>query len=194
MALRRGFKTEANSIAREIRDELGLGSIAPLDPWKLATHLDIPVIALSSMRTLAPTAYRHFSLINPSEFSAVTVFRGTRRLIVHNDSHSKGRQATDISHEISHGLLMHPAKPALDHTGCRNWDKDLEDEANWLAYALLISDEAALHIVRNRISEEQAMMIYGVSRPVLTMRIAVTGAHTRVARARRYYASRRSTN
>ena len=41
-ALRRGFKTEANDIAREIRQELGLGLADPLDPWVLAAQLEIP--------------------------------------------------------------------------------------------------------------------------------------------------------
>ena len=34
--MRRGFKTQANQIAREVRGELGLGPTDPLDPWKLA--------------------------------------------------------------------------------------------------------------------------------------------------------------
>src|SRR5579859_3730759 len=42
--MRRGFKKEANEIALEIRAELGLGPRAPLDPWKLAQHLLIPLI------------------------------------------------------------------------------------------------------------------------------------------------------
>jgi hypothetical protein len=42
--LRRGFKTEANDIAREIRGELGLRDVEPLDPWKLAAALEVRVI------------------------------------------------------------------------------------------------------------------------------------------------------
>jgi Zn-dependent peptidase ImmA (M78 family) len=187
MALRRGFKTEANTIAREIRAELALASIAPLDPWKLAKHLDIPVVGLSSFRTLAPSVVRQFAMVDPSEFSALTVFRGTRRLIVHNDFHTKGRQANDVAHELAHALLLHPPTPALDDKGCRNWNKDLEDEATWLSAALLISEEAALYIVRQELSTAVATETYGVSRKVLVMRIGVTGARQRVARAQRYY-------
>ena len=40
-------------------------------------------------------------------FSGVTVFRGPRRTIVFNDAHAPGRQANDIGHELSHGLLLH---------------------------------------------------------------------------------------
>jgi hypothetical protein len=37
LELRRGFKSEANDIAREIRGELGLKLVDPLDPWRLAS-------------------------------------------------------------------------------------------------------------------------------------------------------------
>lgn len=49
MAFRRGFKTEANSIATEIRAEIGLQALEALDPWGLARHLAIPVIPLSEL-------------------------------------------------------------------------------------------------------------------------------------------------
>lgn len=183
MALRRGFKTEANSIAREIRRELKLHPVAPLDAWALAEHLDIPVLTLSSMSDAAPFAAAHFSNAGSSEFSAVTVFRGTRRVIIHNDSHSKGRQSSNLAHELSHGLLLHPPTPAMNDCGCRDWNQDLEDEAEWLSGALLISEEAALHIARHGLSCEEAAAVYGVSERMVQWRLNVTGARRRVERA-----------
>src|SRR5258708_39946392 len=76
VALRRGFKTEANEIALEVRSELGLRPIDRLDAWALARHLDIPVHPLSALRQRAPAALRHFSEVHPAVFSAVTVFNG----------------------------------------------------------------------------------------------------------------------
>ena len=58
--MRRGFKTEANAIAREVRAELSLSSTAPLDVWQLAEHLDIPLIPLSGFHEAAPHAARLF--------------------------------------------------------------------------------------------------------------------------------------
>ena len=50
----------------------------------------------------------------------MTVFDGLRRIIAYNDAHSKARQNSDLSHELSHGLLLHESTPALDMTtGCR---------------------------------------------------------------------------
>ena len=96
--MRRGFKTEANAIAREVvRAELSLSSTAPLDVWRLAEHLDIPVIPLSGFHEAAPHAARLFLNGGEETFSGVTVWdRGSNRTIVFNDAHVAGRQASDI--------------------------------------------------------------------------------------------------
>ena len=133
MRLRWGFKSEANALAREVRRELGLRPTDRLDPFQLAEHLAITVIALSALRSEAPGMVKHFSRMDLPAFSAITVFEGTTRVIVHNDFHSPGRQASNVAHELSHGLLLHPPKPALNSSGCRDWDEDKEHEANWLA-------------------------------------------------------------
>jgi Zn-dependent peptidase ImmA (M78 family) len=116
--------------------------------------------------------------------SAVTVFAGTRRAIVHNDRHSLGRQASDLAHELAHGLLLHPPTPARDDRGCQYWNKEIEEEANWLAGCILIPEDAALWIVREGISTEEAATHFSVSTKMVTFRVNVTGARTRVARAR----------
>lgn len=182
--MRRGFKTEANDIAREIRQELGLRAIDPLDPWKLADYLAIRLLRLRALHQDAPGPVQLFTKIDLETFSAVTVFDGSARMIVHNDAHSRGRQASDIAHELAHALLFHPPCPALDHRGCRNWDKELEDEATWLAGALLISEEAALMIARSGMSLEVAATKYGVTTHMVRFRLNVTGARKRVSLAR----------
>jgi Zn-dependent peptidase ImmA (M78 family) len=182
VAFRHGFKSEANAIAREVREELGLRMLDGLDPWLLADHLAIPVIGLSEMDSEVPAAVQHLGRIEPEAFSAVTVFRGTRRLIVHNDFHSSGRQASDVTHELAHGLLLHDPTPALDDRGCRFWNQNIEDEAAWLAGALLITEDAALWIARGGATLAGAAEDFGVSRQMVQYRLNVTGARKRVAR------------
>jgi Zn-dependent peptidase ImmA (M78 family) len=183
---RRGFKTEANSIATEVRGELGLAALDALDPWALAANLGIPVWSLSSLGEDAKAAIHHLRDIDQGAFSAVTVFSGTKRTIVHNDGHVRGRQVSDVAHELSHGLLQHPPTPALDDRGCRDWKEDIENEAEWLAGALLITEDAALWIARGHASEDEAAARFGVTRRMVRYRVNVTGARTRVARARKF--------
>ena len=140
---------------------------------------------MTDFRRDAPAVVRHFTRVNRGEFSGVTVFRGPTRLIVYNDSHSDGRQASNLAHELAHALLQHPPGTALDGSGCRDWDQELEEEANWLAGALLVSDEASFAIIRDGMSIEDAARRYGVSPKMMQFRLNVSGARTRVHRARR---------
>jgi len=189
--VRRGFKKEAKWIARQVRDDLGLSLTDPLDPWRLAELLDIPVLRLSDFQESAEGAYHYFRERGRSVFSAVTVFCGNRRLIVHNDSHSPGRQASNVCHELAHGLLLHAPTPILDDKGCRYWSKEIEEEANWLSGVLLVPDEAAIAVVKGGIDLARAAALYGVSVKMMTFRINVSGARKRVRRFSR--TSRQST-
>jgi len=194
MKLRWGFKSEANTIARDVRRELGLGVADRLDPWQLATHLDNPVVNLSSMKVEVEDAVMQFTRKDREAFSAVTVFHGYKRLIVVNDVHSHGRQASNIAHELAHSLLWHAPAPAFDGTDMREWNAEQEEEAQWLAGALLISEEAALSIVRRKFSLEDAAQRYGASIDMVRGRINVTGARKRVELAVHHRSVSRPTN
>ena len=186
MGYRRGFKSEANTIAREIREELGLTMLDALNPWILADHLDVPVTPLSDFGADAPNAVHYVQNVEVEVFSAVTVFDGPRRNIVHNDAHSLGRQASNLTHELGHALLLHDPTPALDGRGCRLWNQNIEDEAQWLAGALLVTEEAALWIARGGITLPAAAAHLGVSRSMISYRLNVTGARKQVIQARRF--------
>ena len=187
-----GFKSDANRIARELREELGLQSASPLDPWALAEHLGIPVVPLSEFRAAAPKAVERLMRGARSVFSAVTVFDGLKRLIVVNDSHSRERQASSLAHELAHSLLMHEQTAAFDEPGVRRWDATQEAEADWLAGALLVSDEAAVAIARQGLRVWEAARLYGVSVEMMRFRLNVSGAKKRVERAARWNRPRSS--
>ena len=106
-------------------------------------------------------------------------------IIVHNDSHDPRRQRGNLAHELAHLLLGHPFTYPIDPSGCRNVDRDIEDDASWLGPTILVSNEAALHIVRQGFDEDTACEMYGVSLPLLRMRINGSGA--RIRHRRSYY-------
>lgn len=189
MTLRRGFKSVAESIAREIRGELLLASASPLNVFDLAEHLAIPILPMSELAAAIPDSVEYFNEKAKSTFSAATIFLGTVRIIIHNDSHSLGRQASNIAHELAHALLLHPPAPALDDKKNRTWNSRIEEEANWLSGTLLIPEEAALFIVRNRWSDSCAALEYGVSKEMIRYRVRVTGARLRIQRSNAIKAS-----
>ncbi|MCY3922121.1 MAG: ImmA/IrrE family metallo-endopeptidase [Chloroflexi bacterium] len=161
--------------------------------WHLAEHLGIAVVPLSDLSREAPEAVSYFGSRGKSVFSGVTVFEGTRRMIVFNDAHAAGRQASNIAHELSHGLLHHPRAPAMDGLGCRFWNRELEDEANWLSGALLVPEEATLLIVQRDWCVKEAAAKDGVTPTMIRFRINVTGARVRVQRSQARYAGFRGS-
>jgi hypothetical protein len=183
MSLRRGFKADANRLSLRLRRSLGLTPESPIDLNLIARRLDLVIAPLSSFADVHPDLVHHLMRIDPGSFSAATLPCGqNRRVLVHNDHHSRERQRSDIAHEIAHLLLGHPFTLPIDTSGCRNIDRDIEDEAAWLGAVILISDPAAIHIVRNAMDTETACRVYGVSAPLLQMRINASGARIRVAR------------
>lgn len=184
MALRRGFKTEANSLAGEVRWEPGPQRVRPARSVRADRASRHPRRGLSTVRPVAPAAVDHFLRVEPDAFSATTVFAGARRSIVFNDQYAIGRQNSSIVHEAWHGLLFHEPCQAMDDLGCRRWDADIEDEAMWLASVLLVPEDAALAVARGRWdSEPAAAEHFGVSTALRALRPNMTGARRRVARA-----------
>lgn len=175
MQFRRGFKTEANELARLVRSDLTLPANAPLDPFALAADLGIPIFGCHQFQITE-------AIILANQFSAVTVFDGSRCFIVHNDAHAHVRQNSNVAHELAHVLLRHTPMPGFDESGARYFSREMENEAEWLGPALLVSEEAALGIARRKLTLDTASAEYAVSRDLMQFRLNVVGAYRRVAR------------
>jgi Zn-dependent peptidase ImmA (M78 family) len=184
--VRRGFKSHAERIAAETRAELRLDCTQRLVPARLADHLEIPVFTMSeAAKQVQRTSFvRYFSQIDTDSFSAVTVFRGYRRLIVHNENHHPHRQASNLAHELSHTLLEHEPSPVSKANGERYWDSEMEEEATWLAGALLIPRDGALTMARSGGTIETIAAHYGTSETLCRWRIRQCGVDKQVERWR----------
>lgn len=183
MSLRRGFKANANRISLRLRRSFGLRPEAPIDLALIAARLNIRIVPLTEFADEYPAAVKQLTVIDSGAFSAATLPVGGRRIIIHNDTHDSGRQSNSIAHEIAHVLLGHRFTLPIDASGCRNGDRDLEEQANWLGPTILISNEAAIHIVRIGMDTGTACKLYKVSPVLLRMRINASGAAIRVRRA-----------
>lgn len=173
MTFRRGFKAEANRISLRVREQVGLGPLDAIEPSEVCAHFEIELFRLTELDCDTSPFLR----ASRSCFSAVTVPRGSRTAIVHNDSHHPYRQRSNICHELAHCFLGHRCTPPLTESGERARDGSVEAEANFLAGVLLIPNEAAIHIVRQNLISA-AQRIYGVSRAMLDYRLRVSGAYT----------------
>lgn len=181
MALRHGFKAEANAWSRDLRGELGLSAESPICTRRLCAHLELPLLDLSEVEANPADLGYFLTGDGRRTFSAVTLRVDGERWIIHNDAHDEGRQAANIAHEIAHALLGHPIPVFFGEPGPLPHNEVHEEEAKWLGPALLISDEAALFIASSGMSVSQAAIFYGASEQVVQMRINVCGARKRVA-------------
>jgi Zn-dependent peptidase ImmA (M78 family) len=180
MKFERGFKAYANRIALEVREDLNLHSTSPLCPWSLADSLSIPVLPLSSFAREGDSELAgHVDYLanrQPKVFSAITVFEGTRRLIVHNDAHATVRQRSNLAHELAHALLIHPPHPPFCVNGQRVFDSQLEAEAGWLGPVLLVTNEGAHWTTNENLPDAEAARHFGVSMDLIRFRLRMSGA------------------
>ena len=184
MALAPGFKSKANRIAVGLRHQLGLPPQSPMDVRSLAAHLGISVVTLSTFSQWCAEQVAQLTRHDAGGFSASLIsFGDGRRMIIVNDEHSPARQNSDIAHEIGHTLLAHTLEVLSSMMGCRDFDPDLEDEANHLGGYLLVPNQAAWRIVNSGMGHELAQTTYGVSRQMLDWRLNMSGARQRLQRS-----------
>jgi len=177
----RGFKTWCEQYALSTRKELGLSQHEKLDPYSLAERLNTKVWNVEEVPGLSAGSQSLLTGRGGSMWSGVTLVRGEKRLIILNSSHSAGRQSNDLMHELSHIALGHSAA-ALEFSEegtalRRNYDKQQELEADWLAGCLLLPRPALVKIKRLGLDLAEAAMSYGVSRKMLNYRLAITGVN-----------------
>ena len=187
--MERGFKSRCENIALGVRRELGLARVAALSPQGLAEYLEIPVINLPDVPGISPSDVRQLLEVDPDAWSAITVSNAGREAIIINSSHRGGRPATDIMHEIAHLLLGHEPSTMFyvgdGDIALRGYDQGNEEEAGWLAGALLLPRETLVHIKRVRLTNAEACKKFGVSQELLSYRLNVTGVNAQFRRNRR---------
>ena len=181
MAFAHGFKSKANRIALAVREKMSLRPSSPIDPVEICRLYEFELFTLSKV----PCDCQAFLGEQAPAFSAMTISRGIRTLIVHNDSHHPNRQRSNICHEIAHRFLGHKDAPPLNDEGQRMHDGGIEAEANFLAGTLLIPNEAAIRIAISQMDPLAAQRHYGVSADMLEFRLRMSGAHKMARRSRR---------
>ena len=197
MSLQRGFKAWCENVALQVRRDLTLIPTAALDPRLLASHLEIEVRTPYDIPGLDRACLRRLVKEDPESWSAVTLSSGEKDLVLLNPVHSRGRQASDLMHELAHILLGHdPARVDVAEDGSLvlfTYDKDQEDEANWLAACLLLPRTALLEIRRAGEDLRTAAKEYGVSQVMLQYRLNVTGVEHQVRQGSRRVAQPRQS-
>ena len=162
-----------------LRKDFVLTAVDPLLPRQLASYLEVPVISLYEIPDLDPKDIHQLLEVDPNAWSAITVSNESGELIITNTQHQGGRPSTDIMHELSHLLLGH--EPAtmffigVEDFALRGFNKDSEEEADWLGSSLLLPRSVLVHIQRTHIPDSTVFETYEVSQRLLEYRNRMTG-------------------
>ncbi len=186
----RGFKSWAERSAANIRHELGIGPCDALDVRKLADFLEVRIITPKEIPGVPPDVLHQLLEKDPFGWDAVSIISSNGVvLLVYNPRKSSGRKVSDISHELAHVILEHkPSTVIFSHDGSfalRTFDQKREDEANWLAWSLLLPREALIRTMQKGISIEEIAESYGVTTQLVNYRLSVTGVKMQLSRMRR---------
>lgn len=186
--MRRGFKSKAEQVARSIREDLGLGALAPLCPWKLASHLSLTVLTPHDL-PLAANDIEQLTVKDSTSWSGITVKDSGLTAVVLNPSHSLRRQRSTLMHEIAHIYLGHVGNRVdVSVDGVllvSDFSSEQEDEADWLAGALLAPREALLRACEDGKSSAEICEHYGISSDLCTWRLRMTGIEVQLQHRRR---------
>lgn len=179
-------KAACKRLAGEVRAELGLDPMQALNPWQLAELYGIPVVALGDL-PLDHAIRDHFHAVRPEVFSGALLPHRKGAVIVENDAHPLPRRRSTMGHEMAHVVAEHQFGTSLvNERGCRAADKLQEDEAAEISGELLIPFEAAKRLARQRATDDEVALRFGVSPEMARWRMNATGARIIAQRGLRY--------
>ena len=186
--MERGFKTRCEEMSRSLRAELGLDPAAPLPAEQLASYLGVFLWSVEDLG-LAPADVTQLVRSDPDSWSAITVSAADRDAIILNPNHRRGRYSSDVMHELAHLLLGHEPSTMFfagqENLALRGFNKAAEEEANWLAGALLLPRDALVRLRAQNRPKDVACDEFGVSRQMMDFRMRVTGIERQFSRKRK---------
>lgn len=178
--LPRGFITNAEKIAVTYREELGLLRHEPLDAFKLAEHLDVPIFTVSELFEEDRFQNEKRILTTPENFSATWMpNEDGDKIIIHNNHHSPARQQSNLMHELAHIICKHEIPTDIARLclqlGLHYYNKKQEEEASCLGRTLQITREGLVWALRQGYSKQEIATYYNASLDMVNFRINATG-------------------
>lgn len=183
---RRGFKIWCENIAYGFRRDLGLPKYGPLSPDALAQHLGITVWTPDDLPNFEKKHRDQLLIRDESSWSAVTLTLPEGRFIIVNSAHGATRRNNDLMHEIAHVVLEHePAQMVTSPNGhmfLDNYSVQQEEEADWLAAALLAPRQAVINVLTANPDIKEAARCFAISESLMKMVIARNGIDRQLKR------------
>jgi len=180
VTLPRGFKASAERRALELRAQLGLRAVDPLDLNAVAKHLGLKVVSAASLVDIA--RLEELERLQAFAFSAVTFEIKGSPYIVTNPLRADGRIASDLGHEISHILLQHELTELSEFDGVpfRTCRPDEEEQATVLGGTLLLPRPLLIRAASRGMGPEEIASQYAVTVEMARFRYNTTGVSKQI--------------
>lgn len=168
------------------RVELGLDALAPLNPWDYARRLGVAVLDFDALDVSSDCRAQLLDR-DPDSWSGMTIREGETTAILVNPVHKQVRQCSTLMHELSHVLLRHvPGSVQVSATGMlllSDYSADQEDEADWLAAAMLLPRDALILHRSKGSSVGEIAAHFCISDQLTEWRLRMTGVDVQLRRA-----------
>ena len=186
MTLRRGFKAEAERLARDIWKAMDLAPSDRMDAVELAEHVGCtvrPADALVDIEKLE----RLYRIQEDAFFACTFELPADRYAIVFNPLMSDARRNSDVAHEVAHVVLGHSLSrlERLGNVAFLTGNKQQEEEAAWLSGCLLLPRFALMSDLMRRKNADTIAESRVLSRNMVEYRVRVTGISRQLEAARR---------
>lgn len=185
--MKHGFKAKAERLSERVRKKLGIPVDHPLPARQLVVVMDVTLLGAEDIPGLDPRHVNHLLRADVSSWSAVTMEANDRRFIIHNTSHAPTRQESNIMHEAAHILCEHPPGEIVRYGpfSLRRYDRDQEEEAEWLGAVLQIPRKGLLRLARDRVPVSAIAQHFGASEDMVNFRLYKGGVRKQLWHERR---------
>ncbi|MDX2001489.1 MAG: ImmA/IrrE family metallo-endopeptidase [Chitinophagales bacterium] len=183
-----GFKSWAERKSISTRAEMGLSPHDFLCAFELSKHLKIPIFTPNDIDGLSKENLSNLLGEGSTKWSAAVIVSGiTSFCIIHNPTHSVQRQQSNIMHEIAHILCGHSLAQANANstlnTLMREYNKEQENEADWLGSCLQLPRQALIWSLHRHLGPKEISEKYSASIQMVNYRIGITGADRQFKRS-----------
>jgi Zn-dependent peptidase ImmA (M78 family) len=181
--LRHGFKAEAERTAVDYRKKLDLEPHDPLPAAMLADHLQVRILTPQDIPGMTSDILGILLGEGSYNWSAAIYEREGKRYVIHNPTHSPGRQESNLMHELAHAHLMHTFSSLQTVIKnllipLRNYDKVQEAEAECLGSCLQLPQTALkYHTFARKKSAEQIAEQFNASLEMVNFRLRMSGVN-----------------
>jgi IrrE N-terminal-like domain len=163
-------------MALQIRSFAKAPLTTKLDPFALASSINIRVLYLSDLTGLSESSRAHLDVPDGWSGGATRDLGDGSHIVILNQRHSPGRQAATLMEEVCHILFGHnPSEIRADQIGGRSYNFNVEEEAYAVGAAALVPYHSLKTLLISGGSIRKIAGHFGVTPSLVVYRAKGTG-------------------